>query len=355
MSDLQDLATLRGAYYTEDVLAATDFPEPRWAVPGLVAEGLTILAGAPKLGKSWMALSVALGVASGTPVLGSVPTTGGDVLYLALEDTPRRLKSRLSMLRQGTEASPRLTLVTYMPEPDNVLGLLDEWLSEHPDARLIVVDVFAKIRTRAPSDSRSIYSVDYEDASNLKALADRHRVAIVLVHHTRKMGADDAFDTISGSTGLTGAADTSLVLKRARNATTATLHVTGRDVSESEYALTFDPTTGRWRLDGNELADAARKAAEVHATASLDVRSRRMVEIVNAAPEGIRADDVADMLGDLDAQLVGTYLARLAKQHRIARYGRGLYGRVESVESVESDPLFNTFNTFNTPTEGVEA
>lgn len=349
MSDLQSLNAPRRAYFTADVLMGTHFPEPRWAVHGLVCEGLTILAGAQKMGKSWLMLGMAADVAAGGAVLGKIDTAPGEVLYLALEDPPRRVRWRLEQMLGATPPPPRLHIATEIPEPDNVIGLLENWLDEYPEARMVVVDVFAKVRQHSAADTRNDYARDYADVGALKRLADEHRVALVLVTHTRKMGADDAFDTISGSVGLTGAADTSMVLKRMRNETTAVLHVTGRDVSESEYALTFDPNAGRWTLDGTELAEAARKATEARLTATLDDRSRRIVEIVGASNVPLRADDVAQQLGSDDTKGVGTYLARLADTGRIQRVSRGLYSGVESVESVESATgLFHTSNTFHT-------
>ena len=84
--------------WTADDILTTDWPKPVWAIPGLLPVGLTILAGRPKVGKSWLTLQIALAVASGGRVLGQ-PGEKGPVLYLALEDPPRRLKER--MLKQG--------------------------------------------------------------------------------------------------------------------------------------------------------------------------------------------------------------------------------------------------------------
>lgn len=347
MSRLEMIGRENGAYFTADELMETDFPEPRWAVPGLIAEGLTLLAGAPKLGKSWLVLGLGLSTAGGTPALGKIESVEGDVLYCALEDTPRRLKSRLVKMLRGAARPERLTIATRLPQMPEAVTWVGEWLDEHPDARLVIVDVLGKIR---PPDgpTSNAYERDYAVIGQLKRLADAHSVAVVVVTHTRKMGAEDAFDTVSGSTGLTGAADTTLVLRRGRGEASAVLHVTGRDVEESEYALTFDSLTGAWTLDGNALAEAAARADTMRATASLGDTSAKVLEIVKASTKAMRAADVAEALDEHDVKKIATYLARLADDGRIHRPARGLYSTVESVESVESGSQFHTPNTFHT-------
>jgi hypothetical protein len=125
-----------------------------------------------------------------------------------------------------------------------------EWLDAHPDARLVVIDVFAKVRGNPPPGVAA-YDADYMAMSRIKRVADHYGVAVVLVHHVRKAAAEDFLATVSGTNGLAGAADAVLVLERARAQADGVLHVTGRDVDETDYALSFDPTAGAWRvLDG---------------------------------------------------------------------------------------------------------
>ena len=349
MSRLEQVGRDQGAYFDADELLRTTFPEPRWAVPGLIAEGLTLLAGAPKLGKSWLVLGLGLSTASGGPAMGKIPSAAGDVLYCALEDTPRRLKSRLVKMLQGGPAPARLTIATSLPQMPQAIEIVSEWLDEHPDARLVIVDVLGKIRP-PDRDRANAYERDSTVIGQLKRLADTHGVAVVIVTHTRKMGADDPFDTVSGSTGLTGAADTTLVLRRGRGEASAVLHVTGRDVEESEYALTFDSLTGSWTLDGNALAEAAARADTMRATAGLGDMSAVVIETVNGSEQGVRAAEVAQAMGEPDVKKIATYLGRLADDGRIHRLSRGLYSGVESVESVESDSEpFHTNHTFHTP------
>jgi hypothetical protein len=233
--------------WTADELMDTKFPEPRWAIPGLVAEGVSLLAGSPKIGKSWLSLGWALAVAGGEKAFDSVHVDGGDVLYLALEDTGRRLQDRIGKVLAGRKAPRGLTLATTCPTlPQGGDEKIAGWLDSHPDARLIIIDTFAKIRGRA--DSASAYDADYAAVGRVKNLADTYGVAVVLVHHVRKAAADDFLSEVSGTNGLAGAADATLVLKRTRGTADGMLHVTGRDIDETEYALSFQPAAGAWHL-----------------------------------------------------------------------------------------------------------
>jgi RecA-family ATPase len=238
----------RRTSWTAAELMAIEFPEPRWAVPGILAEGLNLLCGPPKLGKSWFALNVAVAVSMGTKAFGRVHVDQGDVLYLALEDPGRRLQSRLRMVLGLEPAPERLTLETACPAiADGGAELIDKWLGEHPDARLVIVDVFTRIRGKV-NDRSGRYEADYEAMAAIKTIADEWGIAILVVHHTRKQHAADFLDTVSGTHGLAGAADAVLVLERSRGSAEAKLQITGRDVEETEYALNFAGDVGTWQF-----------------------------------------------------------------------------------------------------------
>jgi RecA-family ATPase len=247
-SNLERIGRQSGCYFTAVDLMAADFPEPRWAVPGLVAEGLNLLVGSPKLGKSWLCLGLAVAIASGGKALGKIDVDRGPVLYAALEDNPRRLQNRLRLVLGGEPVPDGLHITTALPRLPDLAALLEDWLTTTPDARLVIVDVLRKIRP--VSDGRgNAYMEDYDSLGSLKHLADRHGVAFLVVHHTRKaVDEGDVFNEVSGSTGLTGAADAILIAKRARNTAEAVLHVTGRDITEQEHGLKWHPDRCMWSL-----------------------------------------------------------------------------------------------------------
>ena len=293
-------------------LCAKQFAEPKFVVPDYLTEGLGILAGKPKIGKSWFALGIVNAVAMGSTAIGKIDVQIGDALYLALEDNERRLQKRLKAVLQGCQPSPRLDLVTEWRRLDD--GGIDDlrtWLSAHPDARLIVIDTLAKVRGRSDPDA-GIYMSDYDAVSGLKALADEFSVAILLIHHLRKSSADDPLDEVSGSTGLTGAVDFVLVLRRDRIRADAVLFVTGRDLEERETALEFDKETGAWTILGD--ADEYRQ-------------SQARVEIIRAltdAGEPMTPAEVAAAIGK-KRESVKVTLSRMAKDGEVQPVGTGKY------------------------------
>ena len=235
-------------------LLSWELPPVRWTIPDILPEGLTLLAGKPKLGKSWLALSVALSIAAGGVALGAQPVAKGDVLYLALEDNARRLQSRARRLLESmTETPNNLEFALDWPRlSEGGLAYLEEYLKAHPHLRLVVIDTWARVAPPSGERRCSQYEGDYESLTPLKRLADTYHVSILAVHHLRKTGSSDVLDEIIGSTGVTGAVDGTIILKRDRGQTDATLFVTGRDVErEQQLALSFDATTALWTLVGN--------------------------------------------------------------------------------------------------------
>jgi hypothetical protein len=232
-------------------LSSKEFRPVRWAVPGLLPAGVTLFAGAPKTGKSWLAMDIGIAVASGGRVLGKIEVDPGDVLYLALEDNQRRLKSRLVKRLQGAPAPDSLTFATEWPRLDQgAVQRLAEWLDQATSPRLVVIDTLARIRPPANAKD-SLYQSDYAIGAPLLKLAADYDIAVILVHHTRKGEADDPLELISGSTGLTGGMDNVMVLKRKRGTNEAVLFVTGRDIEhETEYGLTWDHHTAGWTITG---------------------------------------------------------------------------------------------------------
>lgn len=252
--------------YRADELLKRKFDPIRWAIRDMLPEGVSMLVGPPKVGKSWLTLQFAIAVSDGSPVWnGRASETSGEVLLLGLEDNDRRMQSRIAKLRASSAdltftaggtivRAPdvsRLHYATEWPRMDQGgLDHLNRWLTEYPDARMVIVDTLG--RFRPPESGRgSAYQADYAIGAALKPLADRHGVAIVLVHHTRKMVAADVLDTVSGTQGLTGSVDALLLLRRERGQLDAALYVTGRDIErEEDYALQFHSESCTWSALG---------------------------------------------------------------------------------------------------------
>lgn len=234
---------------TGSELLAMDLQKPVTVVDDLLVEGLNLLVGPAKLGKSWLALSWCVAVATGGRVLGQIPVEQGDAFYLGLEDSSYRLQNRIQNITpEITDLSrlSRLHLDTeWKPLDQGGLEDLANWLTEHPQTRLVVIDTLARVKPKGRG--RNVYDEDTNAIAPLQKLAHDHHVAIVCVHHTNKIKrTDDIFDTVSGSTGLTGVADSILILKRPRGQQNAMLTVSGRDIEEQELMLSF--SSGIWNL-----------------------------------------------------------------------------------------------------------
>jgi len=268
-------------------LLSWELPPTRWAIPEILPEGLTLLAGKPKLGKSWLALSAALSIAAGGVVLSAQPVTQGDVLYLALEDNARRLQARARQLLVSTTSVPcGIDFALDWPRlGEGGLASLEDYLKKHPGLRLVVIDTWARIAPPSGERRSSQYEGDYEALIPLKRLADTYHVSILAVHHLRKTGSSDVLDEITGSIGMTGAVDGTLILKRERGQTEATLFVTGRDIErEQQLAMSFDATTALWIATGN--------ADEVGRT-----RARQeILDLLSEQPEGMSPRETAEAL-----------------------------------------------------------
>ena len=215
-----------------------------WIVDGLIKPGLSVLAGAPKIGKSWMVLQMCLAVAKGESFLG-METHACDVLYLTLEDSETRLQDRL--LRLTDDFPERLNISLECP---GIGDMLERTIAVHcgdyPSTRLIVIDTFQKIREQAGQMS---YAGDYADVSAIKKIADSLNICILLVHHTRKLGDSDVINEISGTNGIAGSADTLMILKKEkRSERTAVLSCTGRDVEDREMELNLDRESCVWQV-----------------------------------------------------------------------------------------------------------
>lgn len=289
-------------------LLAREFAPIRWLIPGLLPEGLMLLAARPKVGKSWLALDVAIACATGGEVFGR-PVERGDVLYLALEDNDRRMHSRLSKLGATGAGLGDLAYATEWPRGAEGAAAIHAWIKAHPNARLVVIDVFTKLRA-ATEGRETAYSVDYTDVSMLKPPPDRS-VSILLVHHTRKAESDDPLDSVSGTLGIGGAADGAWILKRARGSDEAELHLIGRDLEEEgAFAVRFDRESCRWQWVGEawRVRISAERRQVLEALADEPMRPAELAKALGKTQEAARKiihDMVQD--GQVDRGMDGKY------------------------------------------------
>ncbi len=295
---------------TASDLMKKEFPEPRWAIPGILPEGLNMLAGKPKKGKSIMALNLGLSISLGGLALGKIPVEQGAVMYLALEDTERRLQGRLRQMLYTDPAPENLFLYTKWPRMDaGGLELLETRISEIPNIRLVIIDTLHKFRKPARSNG-NLYAEDYDTVCQIKDVADRLGVCILLIHHQRKSEAEDIFDTMSGSLGLTGGTDGNLVMESNKGNTI--LHITGRDVEEVELAIELDGRMLAWRLLGER--------SEVKSTHD----QQRAYDVLKESRDALSPKEIAEISG-LKVGTVKKILARFMEDQSVEKTAYGKY------------------------------
>ena len=228
----------------------TVYPPRRPIVNDLLYSGTYLFVGAPKVGKSFFMGQLAYHVAMGLP-LWEYEVHQGTVLYLALEDDYARLQRRLSRMF-GVEETSNLYFATQAKSVSEGLDQqLEGFIREHPDVRLIIIDTLQKVREIG--GDRYSYASDYEIVTKLKTFSDRYGICLLVVHHTRKMEAEDSFDMISGTNGLLGAADGAFIMqKKRRTDNTALLDIVGRDQPDQELTLEFDRERCVWEFQGAE-------------------------------------------------------------------------------------------------------
>jgi hypothetical protein len=326
------------AYTPPNTIDATELmsmqlPEANWAVQGIIPEGLTLLAGRPKMGKSWLALHIAIQVANGEIVLNKFPANLGDVLYLALEDGLHRLQKRMLKLLGDLETIPaNLEFATEWPLSNKGgLDAIDHWLQTSCDPALVVLDTLGRMKAKRPPGA-SIYEADYDALVPFKQLADKYHVAIKAITHIRKPSknseADDPLDEIMDSTGITGCADTVINLVRKRYSNDAKLCITGRDIDEQQIPILWQPDSCRWALDQSASADDPDKL--------LTANQRDIRKILLAHGKPMTPLDIAPK-SKLSFDALNKQLQRMVEQGLAAKLGKGAYTHPDLINNPKSE------------------
>jgi AAA domain len=311
--------------WRDDIVKARDlckkrFADLKYCIPGLIPEGVTLLVSRPKLGKSWLLIQIAAQRALGRIMIPGTHeiTPAGDVLMLCLEDGERRLQRRLKKYFGSSEETwPERIATVYKWKKLDQGGIdnLREWCKSVPTPVLITIDTLKKVRPKAKALEGG-YDSDYQACEQLIQLCHEFPgLAIIIAHHDRKADAEDVFDTISGTLGLSGGVDAMILLKRSANK--ATMHIQGRDLEDIlEKAINFDRDTARWMVLG--------EATEVH-------RSKDEKAVLAAlADAGDLGMKVADILARIGLKQGGRnkldlLLGRMLAAGLIERSGRGVY------------------------------
>lgn len=315
-----------------DTLLYQPLDKPRFVVDGLIPTGLILFCGSQKIGKSWLMLKLCLCVSAGLPFW-EMETRAGDVLYLCLEDTFFRIQDRL--FRLTDEADSRLHFaVASCKLTDGLIVQLEDYLKEYPGSRLIVIDTLQKVRTASKDNA---YASDYGDISQIKEFADRHSLAVIVVHHIRKQNDSDVFNKVSGTTGLTGSADATFVLEKEKRASdTAKLYVTGRDTPYQEYTLRFRDCS--WELVERKTQEQLAKETIPDVLFRLVDFMRDKEEWAGTATELLAAMRETETIPTVITKWLNEYRTTfLNENHIVYQYSRKKHGRQISLAKRAGD------------------
>ncbi|GAH18488.1 unnamed protein product, partial [marine sediment metagenome] len=244
---------------------------------------------------------------------GKIVVEPGAVLYLALEDTFRRLQQRLiTMTADGGVASPDLHLYTEWPHMDaDGLEMLEEKIKSIPNLRLVIIDTLAKFKPPKPKNM-TLYDFDYSVVSRITQVAQNNNVCIIIVHHMRKMESEDRFDDISGSFGVTGAADATALLLRTIGQADAELRINGRDLEPEEIALKFDSQYLSWNIIG--------KMDDILSTDN----KQKVFTAIHQSSEPITPKQVAEKTR-IHQKYAQRLMVQLVKEGNLKKVGHGKY------------------------------
>lgn len=321
MADPKLLAGMR----TGGWLHSQRFAPLHFLIPKLVPEGLTLVAGPPKAGKSVLLLRFGLEAARGGLVFGE-RCEPHHVFYLALEDSDRRLQTRCWELLGGEPIPDGFTYQTVI-EPGKLIQTVRAWLQRF-DSGLVLIDTLGRAMER-PKHGESQYERDYRLMTQMKLISDAHdRSSVIVSHHARKSSADDWLDTVSGTNAIAGGCDTIMVISRKRSTPEGILRITGRDVDEAEYAVNLEKPYG-WTLEGDDLDQAA--FAVDKRNSNLGDLTTEIMEFVNNS-DGVTRNEVAEEF-DITTAKATTYLGRLLDKGLIGRVKRGVYGPAQKLRA----------------------
>jgi hypothetical protein len=292
------------------------FDPLHWTVDGLMPEGACLLAAKPKAKKSWLALATAIAVAMAGKALGHYDVAPGDVLYLDLESNQRRMQSRLKSMIINKAWPENLHFATKWGRGDACLTMIQQWVEQNPNTRLIVIDILARVRPMRDPKADP-YEQDYTFLQALNELAETLRITILIIHHTRKSkSADDIFEDVSGTQAITGAVATIWMLTRNQdNPDEQLLHLRGRDlIDEEPLAIKWDAYTCQHIMVAS--------GAEASSTAE----RRKILDAMDDESE-YQVKELASLCGK-SMKAIDNLLRRLLDDNAIQRTGRGRYAKI---------------------------
>jgi len=239
----------------------------KFLVEDILPEGLSIISGSPKIGKTFLALNLGLSIATGSKTLGHLRTEKVGVAYFAIDEKDQYIQEKINCIREFQEKNvipDNFRLMFKMNRlSEGGYEQITDYIDRHPDLKLIVIDTLGRVRK--PSGRGNAYEIDVEAIGQLQDICKEKNVSILLLHHNKKGKSEDFIENLSGSMGLSGTVDTILCLERARGETEGTLKVTGRLIrDEKDLSVKFNKDLLSWEILGDaELYKQSKERREL--------------------------------------------------------------------------------------------
>lgn len=265
-----------------------------WLVSEILPIGLLLLSAPPKNFKSYMALQLCVDICLGGRFL-DFDCSKHACLYLDLESTERRPKNRLNqMLGKDTPKPSNLYIATGNREVKRIGSgfetQIKQQLEEHPDIKLIIVDVYQLIALPKKGGANS-YEQEYESLKALKKIVDTYNIGIMLITHNRKMkDGSDVFNEVSGSVAMTGSMDATWIIKKDRSSKEATLYITGRDLEQQELKIKFNTNTYKWEYLGTADDLEQQRRQRAYDESPIRVTILKLLKLNNGKWQGSSSD-----------------------------------------------------------------
>lgn len=318
-----------------DVLQRTQYDALKWMVEGFLPEGLTLFAGKPKAGKSYMCLQFAIAIASGAKIFG-VQCTRRGVIYAALEDNERRLQSRMEELRDDQGFLPLLFTTDLNRGKIGIQELeqqMDRYKSRGIKIKSLIIDTLTAFREHE-GKKQDRFRIEYDDLVPLRDLCNRHKVSALVVHHTNKSQSDDPDDLISGTRGLAAAPDAIITLTASDKPEQFVFQGKGRDLQRFSRLAWFDRKTSTWSVSAGE------PEAENNST-----DAKVIIDAIASSNEGqLKPSELVSITG-FNRNKVNRLLMKLRAGFKIQRTDYGLYRLTMPHGYAQFSKTVNTVNT----------
>jgi hypothetical protein len=319
----------------------------KFLVEGILPEGLSILSGSPKIGKTFFALNMALSIATGEKTLGHLSTEKVGVAYIAMDEKDQYIQEKLNCIREFQQRNVIPDNFRFIFEINRLSEggheqLLD-YIDRHPEIKLIVIDTLGRFRKPAGGKGNA-YEVDVESIGQIQDICKKKNVSILLLHHNKKGKSEDYVENLSGSMGISGTVDTILGLERARFEDEGTLKVTPRIGEGKDLSVKFNKDLLCWEILGD---------AEIY---SQSKERREIIDILKKENSPMSNKDLSGLLNK-NYNAIKYLTWKMAKENILIKTDKNsfmispyyyLNKNTNSTNSVNSTNSTNSTNSVNT-------